>query len=50
MGEALWQNADEEFEMLVLELQRVGREAKELVLEQGSIHYQLQAMKKGGGI
>jgi hypothetical protein len=33
----LWQNADEEFEMFVLELQKVGREVEELVLEQRNI-------------
>ncbi len=34
-------NVDEEFEMLALELQRVGREAKKLVFEQGNILSQL---------
>jgi len=28
IGEAWWQNANEEFEMLVLELQKVGRKLK----------------------
>ncbi len=39
IGEAWWQNANEEFEMLVLELQKVGREAEKMVLEQGNIHF-----------
>jgi hypothetical protein len=39
IGEAWWQNANEEFEMLVLELQKVGREVEKLVLEQGNIHF-----------
>jgi hypothetical protein len=36
--------------MLVLELQRVGREVEKLVLEQRNICFQLHAMKKGGGM
>jgi hypothetical protein len=37
IGEALWQDVNEEFEMLVLELQRVAREVEELVLKQSNI-------------
>ncbi len=37
INEALWRNSDEEFEMFVLELQKVGREVEKLVFEQRNI-------------
>ncbi len=49
-GEALFKEAKEEFEIIGLELQIFTQEVRELVKEEETIHSQIDAMKKGGGM
>ncbi len=46
LGEVLFKDAKEDFEMVVLKLQKVIGEIDELVKEQNNIWFQLHAMKK----
>jgi len=46
IGEAWWQNANEEFEMLVLELQKVGRKLKNWCLNKVASIFSCKQWKK----
>jgi hypothetical protein len=49
-SEVLFKEVKEEFEIIGVELQRVTHEVGELVKEEKTIHFQIDAMKKGGGM
>jgi hypothetical protein len=49
-GETLFKDAKKEFEIVGLKLQRVTQEVRELVKEEETIHFQMDGMKKDGGM
>ncbi len=49
-GEALFKEVEEEFEIVGFKLQKVTQEVGDLIKEEETIHFQMDGMKKGGGM